>query len=234
MERMAEAALDFTSALTYYVSHHAEAYFNIMQSPRGVSAIPLLQLPPTNSNQTPMEFESVAEAVRHLLVARAAVFQGTGYLSQAVVDYGAVLRLAANHQPGDESREADMRLVTIATMVNRAYVYAKQGNHKRAFRDYSFVITLDPTHAHAYINRGVCCYKSKSFREAVDDFTKVIYMISSDASSADANALKLLSSSFKQRAKAYTSLGRQDLADKDRARAKKLEATFLAQVHVDS
>jgi tetratricopeptide (TPR) repeat protein len=225
---MAEAALDFTSALTYYISHHTEAYFQIMQSSWGVLAIPLLELLPAEPPALARVFGNVAEAVRNLLVARAAVFQGTGYLSQAIVDYSAVLRLAAQHPPGEELREADMRVVTIATMVNRAYIYAKQGNHKRACRDYSFVITLDPDNVHAYFNRGVCCDKSQSYREAVDDFTKVIYMTtSSNSPKRNIDANKLHTGAYRQRGKAFASLGRQDLADKDRAKAAKLEAFLL-------
>ena len=53
------------------------------------------------------------------------------------------------------------------------YSYAKQTKYTEAIMDYTRVIELDPSNAHAYHNRGISYDKVGDFEKAIADFTKV-------------------------------------------------------------
>lgn len=115
---------------------------------------------------------------------------------------------------------------------------------KTEFDDYSQVISLTPKDAAAYNNRGWLYALARQYRKAQDDASKAITLEPKMAAGYDTLgyalaglgdykgavdayevAIKLAPSDGEQyvhRAQAYDKLGKHDLAEKDRAKAKML------------
>jgi tetratricopeptide (TPR) repeat protein len=57
---------------------------------------------------------------------------------------------------------------------NRGWIYAQQGNHKQAEKDYTRAIQINKDHADAYYNRGLVYMETKKYDNAIRDFSEVI------------------------------------------------------------
>jgi tetratricopeptide (TPR) repeat protein len=93
----------------------------------------------------------------------------------------------------------------------KASVWLITRNYELAIQDFSRAITLRPTNAVYYKLRGLAQYTSNNFQEALKDLTKAVEL-------APKSGRYLL-----DRAEAYEKLGRPDLAEADRKKAKTLE-----------
>lgn len=92
---------------------------------------------------------------------------------------------------------------------SRASSYLIMRNFPSAISDFDNLIKMDPQDSTFWKMRGIANIGSKNFQNAVQDLTKALSL------GAGADALK-------QRAEAYKSLGRKDLAEKDLQSAQKL------------
>ena len=45
---------------------------------------------------------------------------------------------------------------------------------KRALKDYTRAIELDPKSINAYNYRGICYYRMEDYRRAINDYTRVV------------------------------------------------------------
>jgi tetratricopeptide (TPR) repeat protein len=56
--------------------------------------------------------------------------------------------------------------------LNRANIYARRGNHRRAFTDYAAATSHDPRNALLFYNRGNAYFDTKQYRRAITDYTR--------------------------------------------------------------
>lgn len=118
---------------------------------------------------------------------------------KAISDFSASIKYAK-----DPENKAEM-------YKNRGKMYANLGKHDLALADLTMSVNLEPFSARsALLLRGNEYYATKQYQKAVDDYTKSI-------SYGDNKAQDRL---YALRASAYEKLGKQDLARKDRLKAK--------------
>lgn len=91
----------------------------------------------------------------------------------------------------------------------RATIYQQMGEYKKAIAADDVILKFYPEDDQALVQRGSCNMKLQDYKTAVVDFTKAL------ASQPDNPEYCLT-----QRALAYDKLGKKDLAEKDRAKAK--------------
>lgn len=62
----------------------------------------------------------------------------------------------------------------IATLVNRGTIEAAAGDTEASLADYGVALTLAPTRADIYVDRGVALFRGKRSQEAVGEFTHAL------------------------------------------------------------
>jgi len=62
----------------------------------------------------------------------------------------------------------------IKAYINRAFCFAKLGDHNNAISDYNSVLRLDNKNIHAYHNRAISYEKLGKYNEAINDINEVI------------------------------------------------------------
>jgi len=92
----------------------------------------------------------------------------------------------------------------------RANGWVGKKEYRKAAKDYSLAINLDPGRADFYFNRAVFRFNTGQYRQAVDDLSKTILKRPKDAKA------------YSYRSRAYKKLGDAKRAAADAARAKKL------------
>jgi tetratricopeptide (TPR) repeat protein len=95
---------------------------------------------------------------------------------------------------------------------DRAHLYEKIGKPEKALEDYSSLIKMNPGDYTNYFARGKLLLKMKRYAEAVADLSKSIEI-----------EPQMSSKFYESRAEAYSKLGKNDLAAKDRATATQLK-----------
>lgn len=125
------------------------------------------------------------------LVLRAELYQKTGQLDRAVVDYTKLITMHGESTDG---------------YTLRAACYAKLHKFDLALKDYSTLIRLDPHDDNAYRGRGDIFMEKGKASSAVNEYTRAIKLDPSPAN-------------YTARARAYEKLGRHDLAAQDRKKA---------------
>jgi tetratricopeptide (TPR) repeat protein len=58
--------------------------------------------------------------------------------------------------------------------LNRANIFARHHNYKRAFPDYAAAISRDPDNALAFYNRGNAYFDTRRYARAITDYTRAI------------------------------------------------------------
>jgi tetratricopeptide (TPR) repeat protein len=58
--------------------------------------------------------------------------------------------------------------------LNRANIYARRGNYRRAFTDYAAAISRDQNNALLFYNRGNAYFDTEQYRLAIADYTRAI------------------------------------------------------------
>jgi tetratricopeptide (TPR) repeat protein len=60
--------------------------------------------------------------------------------------------------------------------LNRANIFARHHNYKRAFPDYAAAISRDPDNALAFYNRGNAYFDTRRYARAITDYTRAIVL----------------------------------------------------------
>jgi len=65
----------------------------------------------------------------------------------------------------------------VESYYNRAAIHVELGNRALAIKDYHTALSIDPSHINAYNRLGNILMKQEKHHEALDNYTKYLYII---------------------------------------------------------
>lgn len=130
---------------------------------------------------------------------RAASYGAVKKHDEAIRDYDTALKL----DPNDEG-----------AMYSRANVYQQKRDWSGAVKAYDYILNLSAIEEQALIERGLCKIKVEDYKGAIKDFTTALQLGSENPSLI-----------YKNRAIAYERLGLTKMAQRDRDRSEKSNAS---------
>jgi tetratricopeptide (TPR) repeat protein len=131
--------------------------------------------------------------------ARALCYFEMHNLKAAIADQSKAIEMT----PPDKLRRDRIRV--------RSKYYLEQGDSKHALADATDLILQNPKDCRWYLDRGDMYYALKQYQNAIADYTRGIEM---------GGNMRNLDYWYRQRAHVYTKLGKYNLADADRKKAK--------------